>query len=378
MSRQGPLHGIRVIELGGIGPAPFACMLLADLGADVLRVVRPGMPARHVAPEHEILHRGRPAIALDLTGPDGQATARHLVSRADVLVEGFRPGVMERLGLGPDDCAALNDRLLYARMTGWGQDGPLAQRAGHDINYLALSGALSLIGPGGGKPVVPLNLLADFGGGGMLLVAGVLAGLVERARSGTGQVVDAAMVDGVGLLLAMTWSLRNGGRWRDQRGANLLDGGAPFYDTYLCADGGYVALGALEPQFYAAFVEGIGAVADTSSWPDRTDVSRWPVLRARIAAALLSRTRDEWAEHFAGSDACLTPVLSLTEAAEHPHLRQRHAYRDHPAGGLQPGVAPRFSRTPGHAGPPPPDATAAYERWGLTGGGQAPATPPRS
>jgi len=262
-------------------------------------------------------------------------------------------------------------------MTGWGQDGPLAQRAGHDINYLALSGALSLIGPGGGGPVVPLNLLADFGGGGMLLVAGVLAGLVERERSGTGQVVDAAMVDGVGLLLAMTWSLRNGGRWRDQRGGNLLDGGAPFYDTYLCADGGYVALGALEPQFYAAFIEGIGAVADTSSWPDRADVSQWPVLRARIAAALLSRTRDEWAQHFAGSDACLTPVLSLAEAAEHPHLRQRHVYRDHPAGGFQPDVAPRFSRTPGRAKAPPPDATAAYERWGLTAGG-AVATTPRS
>ncbi len=366
MSSKGPLDGIAVVEFGAIGPAPFACMVLADLGGDVLRVVRPGQAARHVAEQHEILHRGRPTIPLDLADPDGRATAEHLVSRADVLVEGFRPGVMERLGLGPEACAAINDRLLYTRMTGWGQDGPFAPRAGHDINYLALSGALSLIGPRDGRPVVPLNLLADFGGGGMLLVAGVLAGLLERERSGRGQVVDAAMLDGVGLLLSMTWSLRNGGRWQDQRGANLLDGGAPFYDTYLCADGGYVALGALEPQFYAAFVDGLASVTDTADWPDRTDVSQWPKLRARIAAALLSRTRDEWAEHFAGSDACVTPVLSLAEAAEHPHLKQRNAYRDHPAGGLQPDVAPRFSRTPGHASAPPSDPTAAYMRWGLT------------
>lgn len=367
MSRQGPLHGVSVLEFAAIGPAPFACMVVADLGCDVLRIVRPGRSARHVAEEHEILHRGRPTLALDLASAEGRATAEHLVTRADVLVEGFRPGVMERLGLGPRDCAAINDRLLYLRMTGWGQDGPIAQRAGHDINYLALSGALSLIGPRDGKPVVPLNLLADFGGGGMLAVAGVLAGLVERERSGKGQVIDAAMVDGVGLLLAMTWSLRNGGAWQDRRGANLLDGGAPFYDTYLCADGRYVALGALEPQFYEAFVDGVGAVANTSDWPDRADVSQWPQLRAKIAAALLSRTRDEWAERFAGSDACVTPVLTLAEAAVHPHLQHRNAYRPHPAGGFQPDAAPRFSRTPARAGAASPsEPGAAYERWGLT------------
>lgn len=369
MDSQGPLHGTAVVEFGGIGPAPFACMLVADLGCDVLRVERPGRPAGYVPDEREIMHRGRTIVELDLRSDTGRRTALHLASRADVLVEGFRPGVMERLGLGPDDCAAVNDRLLYARMTGWGQDGPLAERAGHDINYLALSGALSLIGPAGGKPVPPVNLLADFGGGGMLLVAGVLAGLVERERSGRGQVIDAAMVDGVGLLLAMTWSWRNSGIWRDERGANLLDGGAPFYDTYLCADGGYVAVGALEPQFYAAFLDGLGEVTDTSHWPDRDDVTQWPRLRARIASALLSRTRDEWAEQFADIDACVTPVLSVGEAAAHPHLRHRDAHQPHPAGGLQPSAAPRLSRTPARAAEPP-DA-AAYARWGLTPDGTA-------
>lgn len=365
MTGEGPLHGIGVVEFGGIGPAPFGCMVLADLGCDVLRIERPGQVVRYVPEDHEILHRGRSTVAIDLRNDTGRRTALHLVSRADVLVEGFRPGVMERLGLGPDDCMAGNDRLLYARMTGWGQDGPLAQRAGHDINYLALSGALSLIGPAGGKPIPPVNLLADFGGGGMLLVAGVLAGLLERERSGRGQVVDAAMVDGVGLLLAMTWSLRNGGAWRDQRGTNLLDGGAPFYDTYLCADGGYVAVGALEPQFYAAFLDGLGAVTDTSNWPDRRDVAQWPRLRARIASALLLRTRDEWAEHFAETDACVTPVLSLPEAAAHPHLRHRDAYESHPAGGLQPSAAPRFSRTPARVA----QSTDVTARWGLTADG---------
>ena len=368
MRTEGPLQGIAVVELGGIGPAPFAGMVLADLGCDVLRITRPGQAARHVPEEHEVLHRGRPALPVDLSTAAGRRTARHLVARADVLIEGFRPGVMERLGLGPDDCAAVNARLLYARMTGWGQDGPLARRAGHDINYLALSGALSLIGPRGGAPTPPVNLLADFGGGGMLLVAGVLAGLVERARSGRGQVVDAAMVDGVGLLLAMTWSLRNAGAWRDERGSNLLDGGAPFYDVYLCADGGHVALGALEPQFWDAFVDGVAAVADTSRWPDRADVEQWPRLRACIAAALLQRDRDEWAAHFASSDACLTPVLSMAEAAAHPHLRRRGAHAPAPAGGSQPAPAPRFSRTPGGLAAPG-DAATAYARWGLRADG---------
>jgi alpha-methylacyl-CoA racemase len=289
-----------------------------------------------------------------------------MVASADVLVEAFRPGVMERLGLGPDDCATVNPQLLYARMTGWGQSGPLAHQAGHDINYLALSGALALIGPPDRKPAVPLNLVADFGGGGMLLVAGILAGLLERERSGRGQIIDAAMTDGVGLLLAMTWSMRNAGAWSDQRGSNLLDGGAPFYDTYLCADGQYVALGALEPAFYAAFLAGIGDVADTRDWPDQYDRARWPQLRANISAAFLARTREQWAERFAGSDACVTPVLALAEAAAHPHQQARAAYLDHPAGGRQPDAAPRFSRTPGRAADQPVDLEKALARWGLT------------
>jgi alpha-methylacyl-CoA racemase len=362
-----PLRDVKVVEFAGIGPAPFGCMLLADLGCDVLRIVRPGRSARHVPEAHEILHRGRPTIALDLRDAAGVAAARQAIVRADVLVEGFRPGVMERLGLGPDHCAALNDRLLYARMTGWGQDGPLARRAGHDINYLALSGALSVIGPRDGRPTVPLNLIADFGGGGMLLVVGVLAGLLERQRSGRGQVVDTAMIDGVGLLLAMTWSLRNGGAWTDQRGTNLLDGGAPFYDTYLCADGGYVALGALEPAFYAAFLDGIGVVTDTRDWPEQYDRAGWPQLRAHIAAALSRRTRDEWADHFAGTDACLTPVLTMEEAAAHPQVRGRDSHRDHPAGGRQPAAAPRFARTPALAPDRTVDHADALARWGLSG-----------
>ncbi|HSK91360.1 MAG TPA: CaiB/BaiF CoA-transferase family protein [Euzebyales bacterium] len=370
---EGPLQGIAVVEFAGIGPAPFACMLLADLGCDVIRVTRPGHRGGVVPDEDQILHRGRAGVDVDLRSAAGRRTAQHLVERTDVLVEGFRPGAMERLGLGPDACMARNPRLIYARVTGWGQDGPLAQRAGHDINYLALSGALSLIGPRDGGPVVPLNLLADFGGGGMLLVAGILAALLERERSDRGQVVDAAMVDGVGLLLAMTWSLRNAGLWRDERGGNLLDGGAPFYDTYLCADGGYVALGALEPQFYARFLDGIAAVADTSDWPDRHDPTRWPHLRARIAAAFLTRTRDAWAGHFADRDACVTPVLTLDEAARHPHLQRRAAYGTLPSGAPQPAAAPRFSRTGARTGATV-DRAAALHRWGLAADGTV--TPP--
>jgi alpha-methylacyl-CoA racemase len=339
-------------------------MMLADLGCDVLRVERPGGGARHVPEEHDILLRGRPRITLDVRSAEGRRTALRVIASADVLVEAFRPGVMERLELGPDDCAAVNDRLLYARMTGWGQGGPLAHTAGHDINYLALSGALALIGPPDHKPTVPLNLVADFGGGGMLLVAGVMAGLLERERSGRGQVIDVAMTDGVGLLLAMTWSLRNSGAWSDQRGTNLLDGGAPFYDTYLCADGHSVALGALEPAFYAAFLQGIGAVADTGDWPDQYDRARWPQLRANIAAAFLTRTRDEWAGYFAGSDACVTPVLTMAEAADHPQLHARASYQRGP-GGWQPSAAPRFSRTPGHTAGDPADPAEALARWGL-------------
>lgn len=361
----GPLDGIRVLELAGLGPAPFGCMLLADLGAHVLRLERPGGGTTLMPPEHEVTNRGRVTISLDLRDRAGLARALDLVERADVLVEGFRPGVMERLGLGPGACTERNPRLVYARMTGWGQTGPLADRAGHDLTYLAISGALSLIGPSDARPAIPLNLVADYGGGGMLLVAGVLAALLDRARSDRGQVLDVAMIDGVSLLLAQTWSFRNAGLLHDERGTNLLDGGAPFYDTYLCADGGYVALAALEPQFYAAFLDGVADTVDTSTWPDRTDRASWPQLRACIAAAFLQRRRDVWAARFAGTDACVAPVLSLDEAVVHPHLVHRGNHRDWAAGGRQPAAAPRFSRSAVRAADSAGDDPVVLRFWGF-------------
>jgi alpha-methylacyl-CoA racemase len=362
---DGPLGGIRVLELAGLGPAPFGCMLLADMGAHVLRVERPGGGTALLPPRHEVTNRGRATVTIDLRDEAETARMLDLVDRADVLVEPFRPGVAERLGVGPDVCTRRNPRLVYARMTGWGQEGPLADRAGHDLTYLAISGALSLIGPPGERPAIPLNLVADYGGGGMLLVAGVLAALLERGRSGMGQVLDVAMVDGVSLLLAQTWSFRNAGLHTDTRGANLLDGGAPFYDTYLCADGGHVALAALEPQFYRAFIDGIADVADTSAWPDRNDPSQWPRLRACIAAAFLQHPRDVWAARFAGTDACVAPVLSLDEAVAHAHLRQRVSHVPWAAGGRQPAAAPRFSRTPAHAADRVDDDPEVRAAWGL-------------
>ena len=361
----GPLAGIRVLELAGLGPAPFGCMLLADLGAHVLRIERPGGGTALMSPEHEVSNRGRASLTVDLRDPAGLARALDLVERADVLVEGFRPGVTERLGIGPDASAQRNPRLVYARMTGWGQTGPLADRAGHDLTYLAISGALSLIGPAGDRPAIPLNLVADYGGGGMLLVAGLLAALVERQRSGRGQVIDAAMVDGVSLLLAQTWSFRNAGLHRDERGANLLDGGAPFYDTYLCADGGYVALAALEPQFYAAFLDGVADVADTATWPDRDDRAMWPQLRACIAAAFLRRPRDAWAARYADTNACVAPVLHLDEAVAHPHLVHRRTHREWNAGGRHPAAAPRFSRSAARAADGAHDDAGVLRAWGL-------------
>lgn len=341
----GPLTGTRVLELAGLGPAPFGCMVLADYGAQVLRIERPGGGTALLPPEHEVTDRGRATVTLDLREAEDHARALALVGRADVLVEGFRPGVMERLGLGPEVCTERNPRLVYARMTGWGQTGPLADRAGHDLTYLAISGALSQFGAAGGPPAIPLNLVADYGGGGMVLVAGVLAALLERGRSGRGQVVDVAMVDGVSLLLAQTWGLRNAGLWRDERGSNLLDGGAPFYDTYRCADGGHVALAAIEPQFYATFLDGIADLADTSAWPDQMDRDRWPELKARIEAVFLQRGRDDWSARFIDTDACVAPVLSLDEAVAHPHLQHRASHREWRAGGRHPAAAPRFSRT---------------------------------
>lgn len=351
----GPLAGLRVIELAGLGPAPHAAMLLADLGADVVRVERPsgGLPV--IAGTDDQLLRGRRSVAADLKDPAGRRLVLALAERADVLIEGLRPGVTERLGVGPADCQARNPRLIYARMTGWGQDGPLAGRAGHDIDYVALSGVLHAVGNAGGRPVPPLNLVGDFGGGSMFLVTGVLAALYERERSGTGQVVDAAMIDGVSVLGQMFWSMRASGLWSDQRGTNLLDSGAPFYDTYACADGRFVAVGALEPQFYAALLAGLGLAA--AQLPAQLDRSGWPVLRRRFTEVFASRTRDEWTAVFEGTDACVAPVLTFDEVGCHPHIAARGTLIE--LGGVtQAAPAPRFSRTPPGRPSPPAHAGA--------------------
>lgn len=362
---SGPLTGIRVVELAGLGPAPYACLLLAELGADVLRVDRPGGGTQLVPPEQDALNRSRPSVAVDLKSPAGRDVVLRLVDAADVLVEGLRPGVTERLGVGPDECRARNPRLVYARMTGWGQDGPLAGRAGHDINYLGLTGALHAIGTAE-TPVVPLNIGADFGGGALFLVVGVLAALLERGTSGRGQVVDAAMVDGASSLVTMVYGLLGAGRWQDRRAANLLDGAAPFYGTYPCADGRHVAVGAIEPQFHAQLLAGLGI--DTGEHGPQLDVARWPEQRERIAAAFATRTRDEWADAFAGTDACVTPVLGLTEAPQHPHLAARGTFADRD-GHPEPAPAPRFSRTPGAvrggARAPGQDTRTALAAWGF-------------
>jgi len=338
----GPLAGLKVVELAGIGPGPHAAMVLADLGADVVRVDRPSGGLQLGDPAVDPTLRGRRRVSADLKDPAGRETVLRLVEHADVLLEGYRPGVTERLGVGPADCHARNPRLVYGRMTGWGQDGPLAPRAGHDINYIALTGALHAIGRAGDRPVPPLNLVGDFGGGSMLLLVGVLAALWEAQRSGRGQVVDAAMVDGSSLLVQMVWGMLAQDMWRDERGSNLLDGHAPFYDTYTCADGRHVAVGALEPQFYAALLAGLGL--DGEDLPAQYDQSGWPALRARFTEVFATRTRDEWAEVFAGTDACVTPVLSFAEAREHPHLAARGTIVERD-GVPQAAPAPRFSRT---------------------------------
>jgi alpha-methylacyl-CoA racemase len=341
-SGTGPLTGLRVVELAGIGPGPHACMILADLGADVVRVERPssGLDVLGGRPDH--LLRGRRSFAADLKQPGDLAVVRQLIEVADVLVEGYRPGVAERLGLGPDTFSESSPRLVYARMTGWGQHGPRAQSAGHDINYISLTGALASIARPGQPPTVPLNLVGDFGGGSMLCVIGILAALWERQASGHGQVVDAAMVDGTSLLMQMTWALFAEGQWVDAPASNLLDGGAPFYDVYACADGKYVAVGALEPPFYSALLSGLGL--DPAVLPAQHDRSRWPELRQALADRFAARGRDEWARVFEGTDACVTPVLSLAEAPADPHLTARGTFT--PVGGVtQPGPAPRFSRS---------------------------------
>lgn len=350
----GPLHGTRVVELAGKGPAPHAAMLLADLGADVVRVERPGDHASILtagAPDH--LLRGRQIVALDLKDSDDLLVLRDLITHADVMLEGFRPGVLERLGLGPDALLEDNPRLVYARITGWGREGSLAARAGHDINYIALSGVLHAIGPAGQPPVPPLNLLGDFGGGSMLAVVGVLGALLERGSSGRGQVVDVAMLDGVCLLAQMIHAMRGAGTWSDTRGSNLLDGGAPFNTTYACADDGYVAVGALEPEFYAQLVHGLGL--DPRELPAQLDPAGWPLLRQCFADRFLARSRDDWAQHFAGTDACVTPVLQFAEALQDEHLVSRGTFLEID-GVRQPAPAPRFSRTPAPQPSAPPSA----------------------
>ncbi len=361
---HGPLAGVRVVELNGLGPAPFACMLLAELGADVVKVDRLSGGGLGVPPELDLLNRGRPSVALDLKQPEGAETVRRLVDRADVFVEGFRPGVAERLGLGPDVLMERRPGLVYARMTGWGQDGPLSGTAGHDITYLAVSGALHAIGPAE-RPSVPINLVGDFGGGALYLVVGVLAALHEARSSGRGQVVDAAIVDGAAHLLTMVHGLLNAGAWSDARAANLLDGGAPFYDVFATADGRHVAVGPLEPAFYADFEARLGLAEPL---PDRNDVDVWDHLRTRLADVFATRTQADWVAVFEGSDACVAPVLSLAEAPEHPHLAARQTFERH-HGVVQPAPAPRFSRTPGRITTPPvpvgQDTREALLAWGI-------------
>ena len=345
LTPSGPLTGVRVVEIGAIGPAPYACMMLSDLGARVTRVDRlhPDPLSGAGDPRYDFLLRGRERIALDLKREGGRDIVLRLIDDADVLVEGFRPGVMEKLGIGPDVCLARNSRLVYGRMTGWGQSGPLASSAGHDINYIALSGALHAIGAQGGPPVVPLNLIGDFGGGAVFLVVGVLAALLEARGSGKGQVVDAAMVDGSVSLMAAIFAAFSSGFWRDERGSNLLDGGAPFYAAYETADGKHVAVGAIEPKFFAELVAKLGLDPETT--PPQYDASRWPELRGVLAATFRRKSREEWCRILEGSDACFAPVLSLGEASQHEHLKARETFT--PVVGIdQPAPAPRFSRTP--------------------------------
>jgi alpha-methylacyl-CoA racemase len=360
---SGPLTGLRVLELAGLGPAPHACMVLADLGADVVRVERPNRFGLGAGVDDQI-QRGRRSIEADLKSDEGRDLVLRLAEKADVFVEGYRPGVTEKLGLGPDDLWARNPRIVYGRITGWGQDGPLALRAGHDINYLGLTGSLYAMGRAGEPPAPPLNLVADFGGGSMLLLVGVLAALHERQTSGRGQVVDAAMVDGVALLSQMMWTMRGQGIWGDERQGNMLDGGAPFYDSYVCADGRYVAVGPIEPQFYAAMLAGLG-LAD-AGLPDQLDIEQWPTLRKALTEAFLSRTRDEWTTVFAGTDACVTPVVEPREVRDQPHLSARGTFLEL-EGIFQPAPAPRFSRTPAGAPTPPPtpgaDTATVIAEW---------------
>ena len=345
---MGPLAGTTIIEFGSIGPGPFCAMMLSDMGATVIRLDRKGgvLPMAQGGPTF----RGRRSIALDLKNPAGVAAALRLVSQADGMFEGLRPGVMEKLGLGPDECLARNPRLVYGRMTGWGQDGPMAKVAGHDINYIALSGALHAIGPVDGPPVPPLNLIADYGGGGMLLAFGIVCALLEAQKSGTGQVVDAAMIDGAASLMATFYGMLAQGRWRDKRGVNILDGGAHFYGCYECADGEWISIGSIEPQFYQLLGELTGI--DDPTFDDQMNAQHWPALREKLARIFKTKTQAEWCNIMADTDVCFAPVLGLDQAPQHPHNQARETFVDY-AGTLQPAPAPRFSRTPAEIQSPP-------------------------
>ncbi|MBI5277650.1 MAG: CoA transferase [Burkholderiales bacterium] len=356
----GPLHGIKIVEFAGLGPAPFCAMMLADMGAEVLRVARPGSTTRST----DVNCRNRATVNINLRAPGSAEALLPAIAGADALIEGFRPGVMESLGLGPDTCLALNPRLVYGRMTGWGQDGPLHKAAGHDINYIAISGALHAIGNAGEKPVPPMNLVGDYGGGAMMLATGMLAALLEVRNSGRGQVVDAAMTDGAALLCASMYAAHGAGRVSNLRGENLVDGGAHFYDTYACADGKYISIGAIEPQFYALLRERCGI--DDPLFDAQMDAARWPLLKLRMADVFLTRTRDEWCLLLEGTDACFAPVLDWDEAPAHPHNRARGTFVEID-GVVQPAPAPRFSLTP-QATPQPARAAGPEEllqRWGL-------------
>jgi alpha-methylacyl-CoA racemase len=357
---QGPLEGVRVVELAGIGPSPFTAMLLADMGAEVIRVDRKGADGM-LPPQFDPTQRGRAAIAVDLKHPDGVELVLRLCERADALIEGYRPGVLERLRLGPAEAHARNPRLVYGRMTGYGQDGPMSSVAGHDINYISLAGALGAIARRGERPLAPLNLVADYGGGGMLLAFGVVCGILEARQSGQGQVVDAAMVEGSALLTALFHGLRAGGGWQDEPGVNLLDSGAHFYEVYGTSDGGHVAVGAIEPQFYARLLELLELDAD--DFP-QFDMGRWPEFKERFAEVFAARTRPEWAALLEGEEACATAVYGLADAPQHPHNQARGTFVELD-GIVQPAAAPRFDRTPGEARPRRTDADAALTEWGV-------------
>lgn len=363
---MGPLQGLKIVEIAGIGPTQYGGMLLADMGADLIRIVRPdgGDPELNVDPRYNLMNRGRPSISADLKSKEGVELILKLCEKADAIFEGLRPGVMEKLGLGPDDCMARNERLVYGRMTGYGQEGPLADRAGHDANYIALSGALHGIGDKDRPPPLPLNIVGDFGGGGLFLVVGILAAIIEAGRSGRGQIVDAAMIDGSASMLTLFYGLLAGGRWRDKRESNLLDGGAPFARVYETRDGKYLAVCALENRFFRELMD-VLEIGDFD-FADQYKPERWPELKGLIATAIESKTRDEWSALFEDKDACAAPVLSMTEAPDHPHNVARKTFVN-VGGTIQPGPAPRFSRTRSEAGSIE-DISAAnvLERWGVT------------